>query len=227
MTTTLEARIAELEAIVFAPPRPSTQAATDGYGNPGTVVAGELVESAWGNAVRDHVVRVFPDFAALSTWAAPNGALAEAPAGTFYIRFNAQWLPFGAGLIGFQESFANSGPYALDTWGDIPAMSINFIGVANRYYRVSLHVPGAVQNGENGAPTIGVTGGDDTILNTARYTALDGQNHSLSTSAIFQWAGPGIVKGKMQQDSFGTASIVIPQAGGRVLLTLEVLGLAF
>jgi hypothetical protein len=55
----LEGILDRLEGLRFAD-TPGQLAATDAYGNPGSVVAGELIESAWGNAVATHVVRAGP-----------------------------------------------------------------------------------------------------------------------------------------------------------------------
>lgn len=43
---------------------PDQRAAIDAYNNPGYVAAGELIESAWGNAASGHVVRAYPTAAA-------------------------------------------------------------------------------------------------------------------------------------------------------------------
>lgn len=58
----LVARLERLEGHVGI----DTRVATDAYGNPGHVVPGELIESAWGNAVADRVVPRFNDFTELT-----------------------------------------------------------------------------------------------------------------------------------------------------------------
>lgn len=56
-TVELRALVARLDQMLS---EPAALAATDANGNPGTVAAGELIESAWGNAVVTHVVRSGP-----------------------------------------------------------------------------------------------------------------------------------------------------------------------
>lgn len=57
-TAELSALVTRLETLLG--PAPAPLAATDAYGNPGAVAAGELIESAWGNAAATHVVRSGP-----------------------------------------------------------------------------------------------------------------------------------------------------------------------
>jgi hypothetical protein len=54
----LESLVARLEALGLAAPGPTV--ATDLYGNPGNVASGELIESAWGNAVADRSIKTYP-----------------------------------------------------------------------------------------------------------------------------------------------------------------------
>lgn len=66
--------VAALEQI--APPPQVTPAALDANGNPGHVAAGELIESAWGNATVDRIVNRF------TTLAQANAAFPGSPNGT-------------------------------------------------------------------------------------------------------------------------------------------------
>lgn len=197
-------------------------AATDGYGNPGTVVSGELIEAAWGNAVRDHVIRVFPDTTALSGWAAPNGAVAQAPVGTLFIRANGVWVPYGERLIGSVSTAVDSGPYQQDVWSDIPGLSISYNAVAGRTYLATLFIHSAMQINGTGSPTVGIADFNNQILNTAHFSGADNESQSLTTIAIFQPTGGQVVKARMMQDSGGQAMIAATQAGGRSWLTLQI-----
>ena len=66
----------------------------DSAGNPGHVAAGELIESVWGNAVADRVIRVFATTAERDAqWInPPNGAVSEAPVGTMWNRVAGVWV---------------------------------------------------------------------------------------------------------------------------------------
>ena len=72
---------------------PGLMAAVDGAGNPGAVAAGELIESAWGNSVKDRVVRKYSGDAQLSADAAPNGTHGWSPdnGGWTFVRRANSW----------------------------------------------------------------------------------------------------------------------------------------
>jgi hypothetical protein len=54
----LEAILERLERLGLAPPTPGQQAAVNPDGTPAPVVSGELIESAWGNAVSDSITEL-------------------------------------------------------------------------------------------------------------------------------------------------------------------------
>jgi hypothetical protein len=96
----LEQALARLEALGTVLERPSTMAApTDAYGNPGaSLLPGDLIESAWGNATASHVTHRFPNKAALDTFAAPRGTLAvTTDQNVIWIRGDTIWNPTPAG----------------------------------------------------------------------------------------------------------------------------------
>jgi hypothetical protein len=84
-TTTLDrleqilARLERLEGV-------APQAAVDNYGNPAHVAAGELIESAWGDSVAEHVVLTFPTYTEIA-------AAAGVPAGQMAVAKNTS-MPF-------------------------------------------------------------------------------------------------------------------------------------
>jgi len=50
--------------------------AIDSSGNPADVASGELIDSPWGNATQERVVRIFPTTAARNAWTDPlNGVI--------------------------------------------------------------------------------------------------------------------------------------------------------
>jgi hypothetical protein len=66
--------------------------AVDTYGNPNAVATGELIESAWGNAVEQRVVSTFPSVAVLLAAPLPLGATAIATdVGTMFRRLAGGW----------------------------------------------------------------------------------------------------------------------------------------
>jgi hypothetical protein len=74
---------------------PDLRAAVDNAGNPGAVAAGELIESTWGNAVKDRVVQRYATDAALRAATPPFGQLATSPelSGTVWWRTTADgWV---------------------------------------------------------------------------------------------------------------------------------------
>jgi hypothetical protein len=95
-------------------------AATDANGNPSGVVTNELIESAWGNSVRDRVVRTVPNNNALSTINAVNGTLAAtADNGWLFQRIGANWT--------LMQASTYSTPYSL---GAFPAGSYSYPATA-------------------------------------------------------------------------------------------------
>jgi hypothetical protein len=120
MTTTeeLAARLNTIEAALNSLGGPELFAATDSSGNPSTVAAGQLIESAWGNAVIDRIVRRY------ATAAARNTALPTPAIGTVtYVQGNNsvqlrdstnQWIEPGGvtwGTLGTQAGI--SGPVTI------------------------------------------------------------------------------------------------------------------
>jgi len=82
----LEEVLDRLERLGLVPPAPGQTAAVDPDGYPGRVVSGELIESAWGNAVadkiHDHGAYLYSTFIQ-----AQAAVIAAASAGVFNINF--------------------------------------------------------------------------------------------------------------------------------------------
>lgn len=97
MLERLDAILTQLEALGVAVPSPTApETRMDAHGNPGLVAAGELIESAWGNAVVGRVVQRFPNITALNAWAPGNGAIAgTVTPPTVWIRQGGTWIPDG------------------------------------------------------------------------------------------------------------------------------------
>jgi len=108
----------------------------DGYGNPGLVAAGQLIESAWGNAIVGRTVMRFPDKAALDTVAPSNGALAvTVNEGVVWFGAGGTWHPTAIGgrisfrLIGGApgQSMAPGG-FATCSWHTEASDPYNVVG---------------------------------------------------------------------------------------------------
>lgn len=220
---TLADRLDRIEKLLFAPPKPSTQAATDGFGNPGTVVAGELIESAWGNAVRDHVIRVFPSVAGLNAWAAPDGALAEAPVGVFYLRNGGAWVRYGTAgaLVGFAESTTPSGPYT--GFADIPGINYTMTGQAGRLYRATVYVP-IVERHLDETSSLVIVKDAAAVLNRAWWSGVDGALSTMIVTAVFQQVGASVVKAQLSGGTAPATVSIQASLDNRVILTIEDVG---
>jgi hypothetical protein len=96
MMERLDAIVAQLEALTGPPGVPTTH--LDASGNPGLVAAGELIESAWGNAVVTRVINRYPNQTALIATAPPSGTLAvTTDLGVVWIRDAGSWKPTALG----------------------------------------------------------------------------------------------------------------------------------
>jgi hypothetical protein len=95
----LRALVTELDRLL-APDLPAL-AVVDPDGNPGHVTAGELIESAWGNAVVDRVVKRYANKAAIDAVVSPaNGTIALAvDTGWLWLRKAGVWQPPPGHLI--------------------------------------------------------------------------------------------------------------------------------
>ena len=92
-------RLETLEAGARLPALPSPLV-FDAYGNPGAVAPGDLIESAWGNAVKDRVLHRFPTKTALDAWhpgAATLAVTTDLNVVWFYDSSTSTWLPTGVG----------------------------------------------------------------------------------------------------------------------------------
>jgi hypothetical protein len=93
----LESLVARLEDAGLMPRQgegPSQTIAVDLDGNPGTVVPGELIESAWGNATVDRVLKAFQTKELVqANWAgAHDGAMGfAANSKNYFTKFGAVW----------------------------------------------------------------------------------------------------------------------------------------
>jgi hypothetical protein len=63
------------------------------------VVDGAVVQTSWGNEIRDRTIQVFANGTDLATWAAPNGAVAfQLDLYRFKVRSAGIWIPMSACL---------------------------------------------------------------------------------------------------------------------------------
>lgn len=154
MTTTndeLLARLDVIEAALTSLGGPALLAATDSSGNPSTVAAGQLIESAWGNAVIDRIIRRY------LTAAARNTALPTPAIGTMTYQqgdnsvqlrdSSGQWIEPGGvqwQTLGAQTGIA--GPVTIPGSGFTPRS-------ANRRYLLIAQVP-VFKGGAAGGITI-------------------------------------------------------------------------
>ena len=180
---------------------PEAQAAADANGNPGAVAAGELIESAWGNAVKDRVVRKYANDAALRADSPPNGTLGWSPdVGCFtWERRAGSWrrdvgpascvvtlsAPSNAGnatmAIGNATNFV-----AQDNWGVRPTVEGTFLIVANLIFSGAAAGVNAVVSGE-----IQVYDGTNPTTPKATATAFGGHGtywQGMTVAAVYAMA---------------------------------------
>lgn len=112
---------------------PSPTPLADAYGNPGTVVSGALIESAWGNGVVNRIVNRFPNKAALDTWAPAFGVLAiTTDNNVVWMRDGATWKATSVGNVPRFRLTGNPPgqsvlPSALTTLTWVEAMDDSFV----------------------------------------------------------------------------------------------------
>ena len=143
-----------------------TPLAMDPYGNPGGVIAGEVLDPAWGTATSTTVVRRFPNTAARDNWTnPPRGALCvTTDTDTVWQRLGSAWARLGA-WVGLDCTW---GPGTASADANIP-----FAAVLNR--SGPEWVPGAtipIPTGLGGLYIVTIAGylGGATTLNPSYVT---------------------------------------------------------
>ena len=172
--TTIETDLTELRGLLRRMDRlllkPDVRAAVDVSGNPEYVATGEIIESAWGNAVKDRVRAIFPTRADLDAWTqSPVGTHAyTVDDGHSWVRGLSGWEWDGPqGVIGFVERPTNAGPVQQGETVPIAGMEVTVTVPSGRLLKIEFncrHVTGGVP-GDYGSLS---------IRNPAGFQYMDG-----------------------------------------------------
>lgn len=178
----------------------------DASGNPGTVVANEIIESAWGNSVAGRVVNRFPNKLEMDAWSPPLGALAVTLDDNFvWFRTAAGWVATAVGnYVNFRVVGGGAGQsvpasaLTAATWTTELVDPFNVVSAG--VFTVPQNVPGrytfewAVEfgiGGSNGARLVYVdVGGGNRLSQTGEDAHEGGTRMSGSGSAILPAGAP-------------------------------------
>jgi len=172
------------------------------------VVANALIQSAWGNEIRDRTVQSFATVTERNTWAAPpKGALAVTLDSLSLWQYDGTaWVPAGPnGVVGYAELTAG---FAYSTSPiDIPGLSVTFTAAGGgRRYRISaeMWVQTTVTNDRIGFQ---ICTPGTTVVAQGGQVAVANQGITVTRSAVITPAA-GPVTAKIRGVRFaGTGSV--------------------
>jgi hypothetical protein len=180
----------------------------------------ELIESAWGNTIRDHVVQTFATVAERDTWTgAPNGAVAMTlDSGTLWKRVGGAWLGVPSGTIAYGDTTA-----AYES-GDIGTTAVSVLVTpsvtlhAGRKYRASAGLGVIARTGTTnlaGTQEFTAPAGFPTIN---RDVPLPGANIAVSGAVAIEFLQPststGVFTLKLSQAWYAGAPVRFIIAAG-------------
>jgi hypothetical protein len=188
----LEQVVTRLEALGLSAPVPSPSSVNPD-GTPGHVVAGELIESAWGNATSDSI-------------SIHRGAI-TAHTG----RLDALEAEDARAHAWVKQVPDSAGPFGT-TPADFPGLSVTFPALMGHIYRLSGFVASATRTLAGNA-YIQLVNQAGAVYSTGQQTMDDGENESLFVSSYVALVS-GSITVKLQLRVGGNGSLQVTGATG-------------
>ena len=176
------------------------------------VVAGQPIESAWGNEIRDSIVHVIGTVAGLPTDIDDGSVAYVADRSGLYLRAGGVWRGLPGGTLGYVAMTADQ--TGITTEVDMSGLTLPLTLPAGRRLKLSLYASVAGLSSGAFVITIRIKEGA-TMLQTAHVTTPNNTQTALHATAIITpTAGAHTYKGTIQR-TVGSSTVEIQtQSGG-------------